>query len=196
MSQEMLAREVLFKYRDEELDLQNRIAALETELGALHSKLSEVRVVRLALEGATGSVTGSRPVSSTPRTAPVAAPNHVVAASPAADTLESGDESSDADSGSAGRRKGRRQVTGMSRIHDLGIVEAAIELARQRGVSEADAGEILEWFKEAGYKGRHGLPTRNSIYVSLNREFQENEGNVRRVSRPSRGRFVFHYDKD
>ena len=67
MSQEMLAREVLFKYRDEELDLQNRIAALETELGALHSKLSEVRVVRLALEGATGSVTGSRPASSTPR---------------------------------------------------------------------------------------------------------------------------------
>jgi hypothetical protein len=196
MSQEMLAREVLFKYRDEELDLQNRIAALETELGALHSKLSEVRVVRLALEGATGSVTGCRPVSSIPRTAPVVVPNHVAAALPAADTLEDGDESADAESGAAGRRKGRRQVTGVSRIHDLGIVEAAIELARQRSVREADAGEILEWFKEAGYKGRHGLPTRNSIYVSLNREFQENEGNVRRVSRPSRGRFVFHYDQD
>ncbi|MBU6162336.1 MAG: hypothetical protein KGO50_14565 [Myxococcales bacterium] len=196
MSQEMLAREVLFKYRDEELDLQNRIAALETELGALHSKLSEVRVVRLALEGATGSVAGSRPVSSIPRTAPVVVPNHVAAGSPTADTLEDGDESADAESGAAGRRKGRRQVTGVSRIHDLGIVEAAIELARQRSVREADAGEILEWFKEAGYKGRHGLPTRNSIYVSLNREFQENEGNVRRVSRPSRGRFVFHYDQD
>lgn len=194
MSQEMLAREVLFKYRDEELDLQNRIAALETELGALHSKLSEVRVVRLALEGATGSVSGPRPASSPSRPVSVAAPARVVPALPSPVELEAGADSGDVDSGAAGRRKGRRQVTGMSRIHDLGIVEAAIELARQRGVREADAGDILEWFKEAGYKGRHGLPTRNSIYVSLNREFQEHEGSVRRVSRPSRGRFQFHYD--
>ena len=194
----MLAREVLFKYRDEELDLQSRIAALETELGALHSKLSEVRVVRLALEGAAGGVAGSRAAIPAPRTVAGGASNHVPVSASAAAGVEEDDDDHDGDpaSGAAGRRKGRRQVTGASRIHDLGIVDAAIELARQRGVREADAGEILEWFKEAGYKGRHGLPTRNSIYVSLNREFQETDGAVRRVSRPSRGRFVFHYDQD
>lgn len=196
----MLAREVLGKYRDEEMELQGRIASLEEELGALHSKLSEVRVVRLALEGATGGVAVARPIAPpTPRpVSSIVAPAPAVVAAAAADVDEDGDEDDDADasSGASSRRKGRRQVTGVSRIHDLGIVDAAIELARQRGVREADAGEILEWFKEAGYKGRHGLPTRNSIYVSLNREFQETEGEVRRVSRPSRGRFVFHYDLD
>lgn len=196
----MLAREVLGKYRDEEIELQGRIASLEEELGALHSKLSEVRVVRLALEGATGGVAVTRPVvAPLPRPASsIIVPMPVVASSAVAEPDEEGDEDDDSDAGSgaSGRRKGRRQVTGVSRIHDLGIVDAAIELARQRGVREADAGEILEWFKEAGYKGRHGLPTRNSIYVSLNREFQETEGEVRRVSRPSRGRFVFHYDLD
>ncbi len=194
----MLAREVLFKYRDEELDLQSRIAALETELGALHSKLSEVRVVRLALEGAAGGATGSRSTSPMPRPVQTVASNHITVLTSALPEPEQDDDAGDnnLDTGAAGRRKGRRQVTGVSRIHDLGIVDAAIELARQRGVREADAGEILEWFKEAGYKGRHGLPTRNSIYVSLNREFQETDGGVRRVSRPSRGRFVFHYDQD
>lgn len=196
----MLAREVLSKYRDEEMELQGRIASLEEELGALHSKLSEVRVVRLALEGATGGVSVARAVAAAPArpAASIVVPSPAIVPAVVVDTSDDEDDDDDAEAGSgnASRRKGRRQVTGVSRIHDLGIVDAAIELARQRGVREADAGEILEWFKEAGYKGRHGLPTRNSIYVSLNREFQETEGAVRRVSRPSRGRFVFHYDLD
>lgn len=164
MSQDGLTLEVLQKYTEEERDLIQRIHWLENELGTLHTRLQEVRLIRKALEGGDA--------------APAVAAASVEA--PAAGAVEV-------------RRKGRRAASGAVRINDLGIVDAALELARQRGVREADAGQILEWFKEVGYKGRHGLPTRNSIYVSLNREFQETPEEKRRVSRPARGRFEFHY---
>ena len=101
------------------------------------------------------------------------------------------------------RRRGRRKSgrkrgagAGASSLHDLGIVEAAIALAQQKGVTEASAGDILDWFEEAGYQTRNGTPTRNSVYVSLNREHTEGQRDDRptRVTRPARGRFVFHYD--
>lgn len=196
MSQDMLAREVLGKYREEESDLHARIAALEEELGSLHSRLQEVRLIRAALEGASPAAIAAAVTvpSRSPIAAPAPTPRVVPAPAPAPVAIAEPEEDFGSDAGP--RRKGRRPVAGASRIHDLGIVDAAIELARQRGVREADAGEILEWFKEAGYKGRHGLPTRNSIYVSLNREFQEADSGRPRVSRPSRGRFVFHFDNE
>ncbi len=163
MSQDGLTLEVLQKYTEEERDLIQRIHWLENELGTLHTRLQEVRLIRKALET-----------------------NHEALA--AATTEES------APGGAVDlRKKGRRPAAGAVEINDLGIVDAAVELARRKGVREADAGQILEWFKEAKYKGRHGLPTRNSIYVSLNREFQDVPEQKRRVSRPARGRFEFYY---
>jgi hypothetical protein len=96
----------------------------------------------------------------------------------------------------ADRRKGRRKASGPAAIDvsNLGIVEAAIALARARGVKEADAGEILSWFKQAGYRSGEGLPTRNSVYVSLNREVTDGSRRGRiQIDRPGRGRFAFHF---
>jgi len=93
------------------------------------------------------------------------------------------------------KRKGRRKAGGSTRLHTLGIVDAAFAIAQDKGVREADAGQILEWFKEFGYKSRNGTPTRNSIYVSLNREYTEGKKRgENRVERPSRGKFVFNFD--
>jgi hypothetical protein len=163
MSQNGLTLEVLQKYTEEERELIQRIHWLENELGTLHTRLQEVRLIRKALDGGESAMVVPKPLEAV------------------------------SDNAVSVRRKGRRAASGTVRVNDLGIVDAAIELARQRGVREADAGQILEWFKEVGYKGRHGLPTRNSIYVSLNREFQESSDDNRRVSRPARGRFEFHY---
>jgi hypothetical protein len=185
VSQDVLTREVLQKYRDEESELVQRIHQLEGELGGLHTRLQEVRLIRRALESTPANVVeqNAEPVSRLLASADATVSNisdgRLLSDRPVTSTSE--------------RRKGRRAVSEADRINDLGIVDAAIELARQRNVREADAGQILDWFKAAGYKGRHGLPTRNSIYVSLNREFQESPPDRCRVSRPSRGRFVFHF---
>jgi hypothetical protein len=191
MSQDLLTREVLEKYRDKEREIEAEIRTLEHRLGGLHTELQEVRVVRKALEGRRLPA----PVGSSDTAAPVR-PASVAPPAASAGPAPTGDHAAVQVDDSPAVRKGRRPVgSEHSPIHEMGIVDASIELARQRGVREADAGEILEWFKEIGYKGRHGLPTRNSIYVSLNREFQENAEEKRRVSRPSRGRFVFHFER-
>ncbi|MFT6398686.1 MAG: chemotaxis protein histidine kinase CheA [Bradymonadia bacterium] len=87
-------------------------------------------------------------------------------------------------------RKGRRKAD--AGVHSLGIVDAAIHFAKVNNAKEADAGDVLEWFRAAGYKTRTGTPTRNSVYVSLNREASTTRDDPR-VTRPRKGRFAFHF---
>ncbi|MFT5991105.1 MAG: hypothetical protein ACJA1R_000281 [Flavobacteriales bacterium] len=88
-------------------------------------------------------------------------------------------------------RKGRR-TTAAKGVHAMGIVDAAIHLAHTKGAKEADAGEVMAWFEDIGFKTRSGVPNRNSIYVSLNREFNQGtkKGKVR-VQRVEKGKFKF-----
>ena len=108
---------------------------------------------------------------------------------------------------SRGMRGGRRAVArGRGRrttgapgenvdINELSIVDATLALARQNNVTEADAGEVQQWFEDAEFKRRNGTPSRNSIYVSLNREAtQSADRDDWRVRKVSRGRFEFRFD--
>ena len=87
-------------------------------------------------------------------------------------------------------RKGRRRAA-TARIHALGIVEATLLLAEQEGIEMATSGDVLEWFKRIGYRSREGLPTRNSVYVSLHRAALNGD---KRLSREEGGLFRFHFD--
>jgi len=177
-------RSVLEKYAREEVELSARLAAITNEIDEIRARIKEVRVVREALETASG-MSASDLAIETPAPAPKAD-------KPARSTAKARPGK---------RRRGRRKSArkggaGASSLHDMGIVEAAISLAQQKGVTEASAGDILAWFEEVGYQTRNGTPTRNSVYVSLNREFTEGQRDDRptRITRPARGRFVFHYD--
>ena len=87
-------------------------------------------------------------------------------------------------------RKGRRRAAA-ARVHTLGIVEAALRLAKDRGVEEATSGDVLGWFEEIGYRANTGLPTRNSVYVSLHRAALNSDP---RISREEGGLFRFHHE--
>lgn len=90
-------------------------------------------------------------------------------------------------------RKGRRKASGAKGVHALGIVDAAIALAKKHGKRDVDAGDVFGWFNEIGYKTSRGTPNRNSIYVSLNREATEGAKKGRnRIARVGKGQFVFN----
>lgn len=77
-------------------------------------------------------------------------------------------------------------------IHSMSIVDAAVALAQRKGVKEAKASRVHSWFEEVKYQGRNGVPNRNSIYVSLNREASQTEGSAdQRVKKERRGVFRF-----
>lgn len=77
-------------------------------------------------------------------------------------------------------------------IHSMSIVDAAVALAQRKGVKEAKASRVHSWFEEVQYQGRNGVPNRNSIYVSLNREASQTEGRPeQRVKKERRGVFRF-----
>jgi len=77
-------------------------------------------------------------------------------------------------------------------IHSMSIVDAAVALAQRKGVKEAKASRVHSWFEEVKYQGRNGVPNRNSIYVSLNREASQTEGSSdQRVKKERRGVFRF-----
>lgn len=83
-------------------------------------------------------------------------------------------------------------VPTIAEIHSMSIVDAAVALARRKGVKEAKASRVHAWFEEVNYQGRKGVPNRNSIYVSLNREASQTEGRPeQRVSKERRGVFRF-----
>lgn len=215
MSQTPSIRDVLAKYESEALAIRERIQQCQRELESLHGKLQEVHVVMDAL--ALANRDGRAPASASIDLAP---PAPLLPAAPTADLPPAPASTSEP---STERRPGRRSTgprtgTGSSRtttstgrkgrrkavpsetndINDLSIVEAAIELARQKGVNEADAGLIHAWFTEANYLGRSGEPpNRNSIFVSLNREYNDamKRGETQlRVERPQRGLFRFNFE--
>lgn len=189
--------DVLAKYQSQEDEITAKVGELEAEIARLKDELKEVRIVRSALEahtGTTASTTKRAPAK--PAAAPQpATPAKAAAPKPASAPQAEAPKTADTKPARKGR-KGRRKPGGAAKnIHDMGIVDAAIALAKERNITKADAGMILDWFKEANYKTRNGTPTRNSIYVSLNREFTEGKkkGNPK-VSRPARGQFVFHFE--
>ena len=79
---------------------------------------------------------------------------------------------------------------------ELSIVDAAIEYARREGARQAKAGDVHDWFVKYGYQSNRGggVPNRNSIYVSLNREAGQTEGDPNpRIEKISRGEFLFNH---
>lgn len=109
-----------------------------------------------------------------------------------------------------GKGKGRRRAAGTPTrpaltasptatpssddINELSIVDAAIALARKHNSQRANASDVHTWFTNAGFERRNGTPTRNSIYVSLNREATQSEGDPSaRVRKVGRGEFEFRF---
>lgn len=79
-------------------------------------------------------------------------------------------------------------------INELSIVDAAIALAKENNAPRANASDVHSWFTTAGFERRNGTPTRNSIYVSLNREATQSEGDENaRVRKVGRGEFEFRF---
>lgn len=212
------------KHVEEAAILRARQAELDAELNTLNARLFEIDIIVDALSNTTRRAAGSPPAAAP--AAPAAAalapagmpkrrgrppgsgrkaagappvkrgrkPGPVAALAPAATAVV---EANDADSPRKGRRKAVVENLSSANLNDMNIVEAAFRLAQDRNQNTADAGQILDWFNEAGYTSRsNNPPNRNSIYVSLNRAFTEGQkGNAPfRISRPKRGLFHFHFD--
>ncbi len=196
--------ELFAKFATEETEIRARVTELKNELQGLTTRLSEVELIRGALEAQTGAKPAAKKAAakkSTPKKA--AKPAAKKAAKPAAKKAVAKPAAKKAAAKPAAKkaaakkpatkkpaRKGRRKTD--AGVHSLGIVDAAIYFAKANGAKEADAGDVLEWFRTAGYKTRTGTPTRNSVYVSLNREASTTRDNPR-VTRPRKGRFAFHF---
>lgn len=198
MSRATQAEMVFAKLQQERRTLAERQEAIENELRAIAERLVELNVIVPMMEAQLG---GS--VSTAPAAAAAAAP------APAAPKRtgkkpgpkpgrkkpgpKPGAKARAAAAAPAPARRGRRRASGSSELQDMGIVDAAIYLAQKHGVASADAGLVQQWFEEAGFKTRKGTPNRNSIYVSLNREFTEGSKKGRnRISRPDKGKFQFN----
>jgi hypothetical protein len=220
-------RDIINKYESESVSIRGQMQAHEEALAGLHARLQEIQVVMEALvlaNRANGLLAASHqevPRAAAAGAAPVAAAAPPAPAAPAAKSPEAPaprptppavaatvpERRTRRTTGSrsrtttaTGSRKGRRKAmpSETNDINDLSIVEASIELARRKGVQEADAGLIHQWFTEENYLGRSGEPpNRNSIFVSLNREYNDamkRGDDELRVERPQRGLFRFNFD--
>lgn len=173
--------ELYKKYADKHASIAAKVARLEAELEAsrkqkdlIKGMLSDMELLwngaSVAPAAAASSAPAARPAPAAVAPTPAAAPAKPVAA-PAA--VPSG-QPSDAE------------------IHSMSIVDAAVALARRKSVKEAKASLVHSWFEEINYQGRNGVPNRNSIYVSLNRESSQTDGRPeQRVSKERRGVFRF-----
>lgn len=185
MGQSVTPRAMLERLKQEQTELVERESALRTELDGLATRVAELNVLVPALEAQVGQRRGP----GRPRKNAAAAATAKPKSSKAAPKTTKRKATRKA---TTTGRKGRRKASGAAGVHNKSIVDAAIELARQNGVDRADAGQILAWFQESGYKTRTGVPTRNSVYVSLNREFTDGKNKGRdRVRRVERGVFEF-----
>ncbi len=188
------------RYLAEETDIATRVVELNAELSTLGSRLEEVRVIRQALQAQGADSTKAAPkkaaskkVATRKPAAKKAAPKKA-ASKKAASKKTASKKAAPKKAAKPARTKpavkGRRKAGGRASIHKLGIVDAALTLAKQKGTTVIDAGQVLDWFVELGYKSRTGTPTRNSIYVSLNREFTQGAKKGKpRVERIERGKF-------
>ena len=203
------------RYLAEETDIATRVVELNAELSTLGSRLEEVRVIRQALQAQGADSTKAAPkkaaskkVATRKPAAKKAAPKKAAskkaaskkaapkkaaskkAASKKAASKKAAPKKAAKPARTKPAVKGRRKAGGRASIHKLGIVDAALTLAKQKGTTVIDAGQVLDWFVELGYKSRTGTPTRNSIYVSLNREFTQGAKKGKpRVERIERGKF-------
>ena len=191
MSRKQTVASLYNKFAAEEAELSARAKELQTELDQISSRLSEVKVIREALEAQTGEA-APKPAAkkAAPKRAKKAAPKAAAAAAaPATDDAAPKTEKAApkkaapkkaaakkpaakkpaAKKAAPKKRRGRRKA-GARGIHALGIVDAAVALAKKNETRQANAGTVLDWMKAAGYKTRSGVPSRNSVYVSLNRE--------------------------
>ncbi len=213
---------VVAEYKQEAAELKGRIAFFEGETARLSRRLDEVDAVLARLGGSTPAPAAApekRKPGRPPKSAASAPAAAAAAAAPAAEPKRRGRPPGSKNKPKPGAppkaakparaakaakapkapkadgRRGRRSAVAATGIHALGIVEAAIAIAKQKGVRQADAGQVLEWFEEVGYKTRNGLPSRNSVYVSLNRESTEgSKKGSARVTRVDRGAFEFSLD--
>lgn len=172
--------ELYKKYADKHANISAKVARLEAELEASRKQKDLIKGMLSDMEllwnGSSVAPAAPAPsVLETTSAAPVAAPTPAVVAEPAAAeaSVPSG-QPSDAE------------------IHSMSIVDAAVALARRKSVKEAKASLVHSWFEEINYQGRNGVPNRNSIYVSLNREASQTDGRPeQRVSKERRGVFRF-----
>lgn len=168
--------ELYKKYADKHAGISAKVARLEAELEAsrkqkdlIKGMLSDMELLWNGASEAPAPATPSAPAKAVPAPAPVA-PSKPAAAPAAA----ASDQPTDAE------------------IHSMSIVDAAVALARRKSVKEAKASLVHSWFEEINYQGRNGVPNRNSIYVSLNREASQTDGRPeQRVSKERRGVFRF-----
>lgn len=173
-------QEIVDRYEKLEAELRVKAEAIRKDLDGYEKRIAEAKIMRddarhlLAAHG-----------SETPQRAAAKAATPAPAATPAAPAV--------AKSAPAAAPTSSRKRSGLDdeTIREMGIVDAAIALAKRHGEAVADAGQVLSWFEEVGYESRSGLPSRNSVYVSLNRE---SKGEGSRIERHDRGQFKFKAD--
>lgn len=173
--------ELYKKYAQKHTEITAKVARLEAELEAARKQKDLIQGMLADMDvlwtgGASApAAAASQPEAAVPAARPIPAPAPSAPAAPApAQQSAPGGQPSDAE------------------IHSMSIVDAAVALAGRKSVKEAKASLVHSWFEEVGYQGRNGVPNRNSIYVSLNREASQTEGRPeQRVSKERRGVFRF-----
>jgi len=159
MTSRKSAHSLILKYRQELVSIQQRRVELESDARKLDERESELLVVVDALVQALGTSADFDPATTPQGT-----------------------------STPPRRRRGRKKSSSVD-ISSLGVVGAAVYLARHHGIVEADSATVHGWLTSAGFSGRNGPPTRNTVNVSLNREASKSGG--ARVVKVGRGVFKF-----
>lgn len=194
------------KYSDKADALRVEIARLEKELLSSRDRLelvlgmlSDMQSLRGRGERAEAAAEAAAPTRTTHRAAVTVEVPEVsaqeVKEAPAAPARRGGPGRPRGSSKAAARAARMEAIlSGSNDSKELSIVDAAIEYARREGVTQAKAGDVHDWFVKYGYMSNRGtgVPNRNSIYVSLNREAGQTENDPkRRIEKISRGEFRF-----
>lgn len=188
--------ELYMKYSRKQAEMAANVARLEAELSAARDRENLIKGMLADMEMLQGN-RGPRSGAATATQASAPA-NNATQTTPSVDRAKG-----------PGRGKGRATAASVphaphaastandsdSDVEDVGalsIVDAAIQLAKSKNVQEAKASDVHGWFEEAGYERRNGVPNRNSIYVSLNREANQTEDSpTPRIRKERRGVFRF-----
>lgn len=197
-------QDLLLKYAEKTGEVAAEVARLEAELAAARERKRLIEGMLHDMKALSGGAP-ARPAASAAAAAD--APSTEAssdAAAPASAATTAEPVARPAGKRGPGRPKGRPATSVAPRgtdaassddddsVGELSIVDAAVQLARQRGQTEAKASEVHSWFEEAGYEGRNGTPNRNTIYVSLNREANQTANDPNgRIRKERRGLFKF-----
>lgn len=181
--------ELYKKYATKHAEISAQVARLQAELEAAQAQKRLISGMLSDMDALwTGG--GAAPAVAVPATpAEAVTKTSEAAAEPVAAVSTAAQEVAAQEAAVFGEGDG---VPTIAEIHSMSIVDAAVALARRKGVKEAKASRVHAWFEEVNYQGRKGVPNRNSIYVSLNREASQTEGRPeQRVSKERRGVFRF-----